>query len=81
MDLTAGLALVCFTDGILEAESSDGLAFAEERMLAISAAHAGESIENLLAGVQGELARFLDGKPPPDDCTMLGVRRPQQAKV
>jgi serine phosphatase RsbU (regulator of sigma subunit) len=45
-------------------------------LLSVSAANSGQSVEDLLASVQRELASFLDDQPPADDCTVLAVRRP-----
>jgi sigma-B regulation protein RsbU (phosphoserine phosphatase) len=76
VQLQEGVALVCFTDGVLEAESAAGHEFSQERLLAVSAASSGLSVEHLLQSVQRELAIFLDDRPPADDCTVLAVRRP-----
>jgi sigma-B regulation protein RsbU (phosphoserine phosphatase) len=76
MELQPGVALVCFTDGIPEAESKSGREFSQERLAAVVAAHSSGSVESLLDGVQRELLAFLDGVELADDCTLLGVRRP-----
>ena len=76
VELQEGVALVCFTDGVPEAESTAGQAFSQERLLSVSAANCGRSVEDLLDSVQCELATFLDETPPADDCTLLAVRRP-----
>jgi sigma-B regulation protein RsbU (phosphoserine phosphatase) len=76
VELQEGVALVCFTDGIPEAESAVGCEFSQERLLSVSAAHSHQSVEDLLDSVERELAIFLDDKPPADDCTLLAVRRP-----
>ena len=74
--LDEGVALICYTDGVTEAESAPGHAFSEERLLSIGAAHCGQSVEDLLLSVQREVATFLDGVPLADDCTLVVVRRP-----
>jgi len=74
--LQEGAALVCFSDGVLEAESAAGHEFSQERLLSASAANSGRSVEDLLQCVQRELAIFLDNRPPADDCTVVAVRRP-----
>ena len=74
--LDQGVALVCYTDGVTEAESAAGHAFSEERLLRVGAANCGQSVEDLLRSVQRELATFLDGMPLADDCTLVAVRRP-----
>lgn len=76
VELQEGVALVCFTDGVPEAESAAGREFSQERLLSVSAANSGQSVEGLLDSVQRELAMFLDDTPPADDCTLLVVRRP-----
>jgi sigma-B regulation protein RsbU (phosphoserine phosphatase) len=76
IELEPGVALVCFTDGIPEAESPSGAAFSQERLAAVVATRSSGSVEALLEGVQQELSTFLDGAPLADDCTLLGVRRP-----
>lgn len=77
--LEEGVALVCFTDGVLEAESAVGHEFSQERLLSVSAANSDQSVEELVECVQRELATFLGGRPPADDCTVLAVRRPARA--
>jgi sigma-B regulation protein RsbU (phosphoserine phosphatase) len=74
--LDQGAALVCYTDGVTEAESAGGHPFSEQRLLRVCAASCGQSIEELLRSVQRELATFLDGTPLGDDCTLVAVRRP-----
>ena len=74
--LDQGVALVCYTDGVTEAESAAGHAFSQERLLGVGAANCGQSIEDLLRSVQRELATFLDGTLLADDCTLVAVRRP-----
>ncbi len=74
--LQEGAALVCYTDGVLEAESPVGHEFSQGRLLCASAANSGQSVEDLLQCVQRELASFLDDRAPADDCTVLAVRRP-----
>jgi sigma-B regulation protein RsbU (phosphoserine phosphatase) len=74
--LEEGVTLVCFTDGVTEAYSAAGREFSGERLLAVAATQTGESVEQLLGAVQGELSKFLGGTPPGDDCTLLAVRRP-----
>jgi sigma-B regulation protein RsbU (phosphoserine phosphatase) len=76
VELQHGVALVCFTDGVPEAESAAGHAFSQERLLSVSAASSGQSVEDLLDCVQRELATFLDDTAAADDCTLLAVRRP-----
>jgi phosphoserine phosphatase RsbU/P len=77
VELPPGVVLVCFTDGIPEAESASRGEFSQERLTAVVAAHSSGSVEALLERVEAELAAFLDGAALADDCTLLGVRRPR----
>ena len=76
VELQGGVALVCFTDGVSEAESAEGREFSEAHLGSVVAANADRSVEELLDAVQRELADFVDDAPPADDCTLLVVRRP-----
>ncbi|OQW71110.1 MAG: cyclic nucleotide-binding protein [Proteobacteria bacterium ST_bin11] len=73
--LERGDALICFTDGVTEANSEDGTEFSEDRLLALSANHADRSLEELLDIVRREVASFTNHQPLADDCTMLAMRR------
>ncbi|MCC6197163.1 MAG: SpoIIE family protein phosphatase [Burkholderiales bacterium] len=79
LELKAGTVLVCFTDGVTEAQSSANESFSVERLLAIAAANAERPVEALLDAVQSGLVSFLGNAPPADDCTLLAVRRPLPA--
>jgi sigma-B regulation protein RsbU (phosphoserine phosphatase) len=76
VELEADAVLVCFTDGVTEAQSLAGDQFSEGRLLSIAADRSSGSVEDLLDAVQRELSLFLGGTPPADDCTLLAVRRP-----
>jgi sigma-B regulation protein RsbU (phosphoserine phosphatase) len=75
-ELSPGAVLVCFTDGVTEAQSPDGRQFSEARLVAIVAAKSRASVEELLESVQRELSSFIGDASPADDCTLLAVRRP-----
>jgi sigma-B regulation protein RsbU (phosphoserine phosphatase) len=74
--LEEGAALVCYTDGVTEAESDAGEVFSEARLISFSATNSGRTIEDLLVAARGELNAFIGGRVLADDCTLLGVRRP-----
>jgi sigma-B regulation protein RsbU (phosphoserine phosphatase) len=76
VELPPGVVLVCFTDGIPEAESSSGAAFSQERLETVVAEQSSGPVQALLQRVQGELSAFMEGAALADDCTLLGVRRP-----
>jgi serine phosphatase RsbU (regulator of sigma subunit) len=66
LQLKAGDRIVLATDGVTEAESTDGEFFGEDRL---EAALAGSTIEGVLSKVES----FMAGAPPNDDFTMLEV--------
>jgi sigma-B regulation protein RsbU (phosphoserine phosphatase) len=74
--LEQGVTLVCYTDGVTEAESTAGQPFSEERLLRVGGASCGRSVEELLRSVHRDLTTFIDGAPLADDCTLVAVRRP-----
>jgi serine phosphatase RsbU (regulator of sigma subunit) len=66
LQLKPGDRIVLATDGVTEAEGSDGEFFGEERL---EIAVEGANIE----GVLGKVETFMAGTPPNDDFTMLEV--------
>jgi sigma-B regulation protein RsbU (phosphoserine phosphatase) len=66
LQLKAGDRIVLATDGVTEAESTDGEFFGEDRL---EAALEGTTIE----GVFSKVESFMNGAPPNDDFTMLEV--------
>lgn len=74
--LTEGDAIICFTDGVTEAQTQEGREFSEERLLDIVSRHASNPLEGLLQIVRQDVADFTDNRILSDDCTMLAMRRP-----
>ena len=74
--LEQGAALICYTDGVTEAESDAGEEFSAERLISVSAANSDRPVEELLDAARGELDAFIGHRTPDDDCTLLAVRRP-----
>ena len=68
--------LLCFTDGVTEAQTEAGEEFSEERLLAAFTANASQTLEELLEIIRCNVATFTDNKNLVDDCTMLALRRP-----
>jgi hypothetical protein len=73
--LERGAALICYTDGVTEAESDAGEEFSVERLISVSAANSDRPVEELLDAARGELDAFIGHRSPDDDCTLLAVRR------
>jgi serine phosphatase RsbU (regulator of sigma subunit) len=79
--MEVGDQLLLYTDGLTEAQNSEGDEFGFERLVAIlpqlagPAASADAGGAALLAALRQELARFAGGRPLDDDLTLALVRR------
>lgn len=73
--LAEGEILVCYTDGVTEAQSLEGKEFSVERLMDIVAGHAHLPLEDLLQKVRNDVADFTCHRALSDDCTMLTMRR------
>jgi phosphoserine phosphatase RsbU/P len=63
--------LILFTDGVLEALSTKGEEFGEERMRALLQQHARATSAEILAALQEAVMAFAAGAPQHDDITMM----------
>jgi serine phosphatase RsbU (regulator of sigma subunit) len=73
--LNEGDVLVCFTDGVTEAQTETGEEFSEMRLLQIVSANAKQPLETLLDTVRREVTEFTGNHALDDDCTLLALRR------
>jgi phosphoserine phosphatase RsbU/P len=73
--LDVGAVLICYTDGITEAEMESGGEFSEERLLSLGAANSDLPVEALLDALRDGLAAAIGAVALADDCTLLAVRR------
>ncbi|MFC4056419.1 SpoIIE family protein phosphatase [Actinomadura syzygii] len=73
VELSPGDTLVLHSDGVLEACDMLRQEFGQERLLEALAAHAGDTPEGMLAGVEQALLDFCDGDLR-DDVSMLALR-------
>ena len=72
---TAGDRLICYTDGITEAEDTEGLDFGEERLIAaLRAIPATASATDIVETLTGTLAVWTGGAVQ-DDATLIVVKR------
>ena len=67
--------LLCFTDGVTEAQTPAGEEFTEPALARLIETQAPLPLESLLALVRAEVARFTGTTELADDCTLLAVRR------
>ena len=65
--------LVLFTDGLFEAASATGEEFGLERLTAVIAAGAGQSLEMTLSRLVDEVSAFCQGAPFADDICVLAA--------
>ncbi|TMQ93319.1 PAS domain-containing protein [Actinomadura soli] len=73
VDLTVGDTLFLHSDGVLEACDMMRQEFGQERLLEALAAHAGDTPQGMLAGVERALLEYCDGDLR-DDVSMLALR-------
>lgn len=67
--------LLCFTDGVTEAQTPAGEEFTEPALARLIETQSMLPLENLLARVRAEVACFTETTELVDDCTLLAVRR------
>jgi sigma-B regulation protein RsbU (phosphoserine phosphatase) len=68
--------LICYTDGVIEAESEAGMVFTEAQLAAVGAASCRCSVVGILDAIQVALTSFTGDRERADDCTLLAIRRP-----
>ncbi|MBV9995694.1 MAG: SpoIIE family protein phosphatase [Caulobacteraceae bacterium] len=73
--LAPGETLLCFSDGLTEAQAPDGRLFPHEALLAaVAAAAAAPSAAAVMDRMVGAVRAFEAGAEPSDDLTLLAVR-------
>jgi sigma-B regulation protein RsbU (phosphoserine phosphatase) len=72
--LAAGETLLCYTDGVTEAENPAGVPFSEERCLELLRGGAGNPLPALLDALRDKVVNHAGSKVLADDCTMLALR-------
>lgn len=79
--LNEGDFMLCFTDGVTEAQTAEGEEFSETRLKRLVEDIAHHPLENLLDRVREEVAEFSGDLKLADDCTMLAIRRPHRESI
>jgi len=74
--LGEGESLLLYTDGLLEAGSSDAELYGRERMLGYLQEHLESQTDQLLDGLIGDVRRFTGSDAFEDDVCLLGITRP-----
>ena len=72
-----GQTLVCYTDGVTEAEDASGAQFGEEGCVAFLRDAAARPLPELLDALHARVLGHAGSNLLTDDCTMLALRRPQ----
>lgn len=73
--LAPGETLVCFTDGVTEAQDPSGGLFDRDRAMAVLAGGQGRPLAEVVDGLVTAIRGFEAGGEPSDDLTVLAVRR------
>ncbi|HUF81892.1 MAG TPA: SpoIIE family protein phosphatase [Burkholderiales bacterium] len=73
-NLAAGETLICYTDGVTEAENLAGVQFSEEGCLAFLRGNAESALPALLDSLHEKVVSHAGSKVLADDCTMLALR-------
>jgi phosphoserine phosphatase RsbU/P len=74
-DLAIGETLLCYTDGMTEAENPAGVPFSEKGCSDALRRGAGSPLPDLLDSIYSAVATHAASRTPADDCTMLALRR------
>ena len=74
MYLEAGDYLIMYTDGITEAENSDGEQFGVERLILLILEYGGLAASELIDKIIKSVQEFSEGEAQQDDITIMIVR-------
>jgi len=72
--LMPGDVLVCYSDGLTDAESSPGSRYGLERLKTVVAGVANRSAHSLAEAIIADVDAFRAGAPQPDDLTLLVMK-------
>ena len=71
LDLAPGDKVVIYSDGVTEAQNTQGEFFGRKRLREVVAAHAGSNCAALHAAVQEAVTAFTEGAAQSDDITVV----------
>jgi phosphoserine phosphatase RsbU/P len=66
-----GDVLVAYTDGITEAENAHGELWGEQRLESLLRSCRGETPEQIIQRILGEVSEYANGQPQRDDVTLV----------
>ena len=67
--------LLLYTDGVTDAQSPDGMAFGQDRLLAVAQASLGRAAQEVQEELLAGLRQFVQNAPQFDDLTLLVLKR------
>lgn len=79
--LGEGELLLCFTDGVTEAQTSAGEEYTESRLMDFVQSIAGHELDAILGHVRNAVTEFSGDSRLADDCTMLAIRLPTRPGI
>lgn len=74
--LDPGETMLCYTDGVTEAQDASGIPFSEQGCLDMLRRHEASPLPDLLDSLYEGIVAHCGSRLLADDCTMLAVRRP-----
>ncbi len=78
--LHSGDRLILHTDGLIEAESSSGEQYGEERLRLLVQEQIGSSLMALQEAIIDDLKKFTDNKPLDDDLTLVIMEKSEKGE-
>ncbi|MCL2845175.1 MAG: SpoIIE family protein phosphatase [Chitinivibrionia bacterium] len=72
--MQAGDELFLYTDGVTEAENTEGAFFGEARLISLLNKNTNLPLKKLIGVVKSDVNKFADGAEQADDITMLALR-------
>lgn len=70
-----GSVLIAYTDGYSEAQSPDGDLYDDERIGELTSEHFGLPLPEIVRVLDEDIGRYTHHAPPPDDATVILLRR------
>lgn len=73
--ISPGELMVCYTDGVPDAQNSKGEFFGEERLLSAIRNRSGEPARQMQAGILADISSYMDRAEQFDDIAIIVLRR------
>jgi sigma-B regulation protein RsbU (phosphoserine phosphatase) len=76
--LNQGEFILCYTDGVTEAQTADGEEYSDSRLTGLVERLAHHPLDMVLSCIRASVTDYSGDSKLADDCTMLAIRRPQK---